>query len=270
MSNLLSVEDICYRIISTNIFGRKKSEKEILKNISFQLEHGKILGIAGESGSGKTTLAKIIAGLLPYSSGKIIFNLLGELQKTKISPVQILFQNNKEILNPFRKVNDLIEEAIFIKTQNKKNIKVDKKNLLDSVNFPEYLWNCKAFELSGGEQQRVALARVLAVKPELLILDEPFSAQDAESQLNFLNLFKKINKNYGIAIICIAHNMSILKKLCNDIIIMYKGKIVEKGNTDTIFSEPAHSYTKFLLKADSFKLTYEELKIEFEKFNTHG
>ena len=126
--------------------------------------------------------------------------------------------------------------------------------MLDSVNFPEYLWNCKAFELSGGEQQRVALARVLAVKPELLILDEPFSAQDAESQLNFLKLFKKINKNYGIAIICIAHNMSILKKLCDDIIIMYKGKIVEKGNTDTIFSEPAHSYTKFLLKADSLNL----------------
>jgi peptide/nickel transport system ATP-binding protein len=270
MSNLLSVEDINYRITSTNIFNWKKSEKEILKNISFQLERGKILGIAGESGSGKTTLAKIIAGLLPYSSGKLIFNLSDELKKSKISPVQILFQNNKEILNPFRKINDIIEEAIFIKTQDKKSIKDDKKKTLDSVNFPQYLWNCKAFELSGGEQQRAALARILAVKPELLILDEPFSAQDAESQLNLLDLFKEINKIYGIAIICIAHNMSILKKLCDDIIIMYKGEIVEKENTGTIFSKPSHSYTKFLLKAESFELTYNELKIEFEKFKTAG
>ena len=232
------------------MFSGKKSGKKILKNISFRLERGKILGIAGESGSGKTTLAKILAGIIPYSGGKFIFNWSDEWQKTKVSPVQILFQNNGEILNPFREINEIIEEAILIKTKIKKIFNQRKKKYLIRLNFPEHLWHRKGFELSGGEQQRAALARILAVKPELLIFDEPFSAQDAESQLNLLNLFKEINKVYGITTICISHNVNILRKLCDEIIIMYKGEIVEKGTTEKIFSQPAHPYTKFLMKAD--------------------
>jgi peptide/nickel transport system ATP-binding protein len=267
MNELLRVENINYVISRPILFNWKRPGKVILKNISFQLERGKILGIAGESGSGKTTLAKVIAGIVPFSSGKVIFNLSGELRKTKISPVQILFQNNSEILNPFRKINEIIEEALLIKIKNKNDIKAEKGKLLDSVNFPEELWNRKGFELSGGEQQRAALARILAVKPEILILDEPFSAQDAGSQLNLLNLFKEINKVYGMTTICIAHNLSILKKLCDEIIIMYKGEIVENGSVEKIFSGHNNAYTNFLVKADSFDLSYEELKIEFEKFN---
>jgi len=264
MNELLIAENINYSVSRSNLFSGKKPGKEILKNISFRLERGKILGIAGESGSGKTTLAKILAGVISYSGGKLIFNRSEEWQKTKVNPVQILFQNNGEILNPFREVNEIIEEAILLKAQNKKDIQSEKKKIFDSVNFPEHLWNRKGFELSGGEQQRAALARILAVKPELLILDEPFSAQDAESQLNLLNLFKEINKVYGITTICIAHNVNILKKLCDEIIIMYKGEIVEKGAIEKIFSQPGHPYTKFLMKADSFELSYEELKAEFE------
>lgn len=266
MNELLIVEKINYKVIKSGLLNRKKSEKEILKNISFRLERGKILGIAGESGCGKTTLAKILAGVLPYSGGKLTFNKSNKLRNKKTSPVQILFQNNGEILNPFREVNKIIEEAIIINTKYKINIQIEKKKILDSVNFPEYLWNRKGFELSGGEQQRAALARILAVKPELLILDEPFSAQDAGSQLNLLCLFKEINKVYGITTICIAHNVSILKKLCDEIIIMYKGKIVEQGTAENIFTQPGHPYTKFLVKADSYDLNYEELKLEFESF----
>jgi len=264
MNELLILENIGYNVSKTGLLGGKKSEKTILKNISFRLEKGKILGIAGESGSGKTTLAKIISGIISYSEGKLIFDHSIEWENTRVSPVQILFQNNGEILNPFREINEVIEEAILIKTQNKKNIQAEKKRIFDSVNFPEDLWSRKGFELSGGEQQRAALARILAVKPELLILDEPFSAQDAESQLKLLNLFKNINTEYGITTICIAHNVSILRKLCDEIIIMYKGEIVEKGTAGKIFSKPEHPYTKFLLKADSYELSYEELKTEFE------
>ncbi|MGD1007040.1 MAG: ATP-binding cassette domain-containing protein [Ignavibacteriaceae bacterium] len=270
MNELLIVENINYKVIKSNFLSWKKSGKEILKNISFRLERGKILGIAGESGCGKTTLAKILAGVLPYSGGKLTFMQSDEWHNKKISPVQILFQNNGEILNPFREVNQIIEEAIIIKTKKKKNIQTGKKKILNSVNFPEYLWNRKGFELSGGEQQRAALARILAVKPELLILDEPFSAQDPGSQLNLLNLFKEINRVNGITTICIAHNVSILKKLCDEIIIMYKGEIVEQGAAEKIFSQPVHPYTKFLIKADSFELTYEELKLEFEGFKSAG
>ncbi|MDR3626769.1 MAG: ATP-binding cassette domain-containing protein [Ignavibacteriaceae bacterium] len=264
MNELLIAENISYIAANQGLFSRNEPDKEILNNISFQLEKGRILGIAGESGSGKTTLAKILAGIIPYSSGKLTFNWPPEWQKSKISPVQILFQNNGEILNPFRVIDEIIEEAIYIKTGEKKNIREEKEKIFDSVNFPEHLWNRKGFELSGGEQQRAALARIIAVKPELLILDEPFSAQDADSQLNLLNLFKEINSVYGITLICISHNVNILKKLCDEIIIIYKGEIVEKGTAEKIFSQPEHPYTKFLMKAESYELSYKDLKAEFE------
>jgi peptide/nickel transport system ATP-binding protein len=265
MNELLNVENINYNVSKSSLLGGKKAEIKILKNISFSLERGKILGIAGESGSGKTTLAKILAGIIKFSDGKIILNQSVNRQNKNISPVQILFQNNGEILNPFREINEILEEALFIKINNKKDIHAEKREIFNSVNFPEELWHRKGFQLSGGEQQRAALARILAVKPELLILDEPFSAQDAVSQLNLLNLIKEINIAYGITIICIAHNVSILRKLCNEIFIMYKGEIVEKGTVEKIFAYPEHPYTKFLLKADSFELSYDELKEEFNK-----
>ncbi len=260
MNELLIAENICYKVEQTSTFQIRKTEKEILKNVSFKMEKGKILGIAGESGSGKTTLAKIISGVVPHSSGKIIFNKSEGWEKLKVSPIQILFQNNGEILNPLRRINDIIEEAIVLRFGNKTDVQKEKEKIFGSLNFSAQLWDRKGFELSGGEQQRAALARILAVKPELLILDEPFSTQDPESQLNLLNLFKNINEEFDITMICIAHNLKILQKLCSSILIMYKGEIVEQGKTEKIFNTPEHPYTKFLLRAESYNLTYQELK----------
>ena len=118
--------------------------------------------------------------------------------------------------------------------------------------------------LSGGEQQRAALARILSVQPEVLILDEPFSAQDPISQLNFLSLFKSINQEFKITMVCISHNLQVLKSLCNDVIILYKGKIVEKGEIRSVFENPQHPYTKFLLKAENYTLCYDEIQNERE------
>ncbi len=262
MNELLAAEGICFKIKKTGFLTEDKTEKEILKNISFRLERKKILGIAGESGSGKTTLAKIIAGVFNYTGGKMSFYFSEEWKRIKVSPVQILFQNNGEILNPFREINEIVMEAIAARSGDKKNSAEEMERIFRSLNFPEHLWNRKGYELSGGEQQRAALARILAVKPELLILDEPFSAQDVQSQLNLLNLFKKINEESGLTMICIAHNLKILRKLCNEIIIMYNGEIAEKGNTEKIFDKPEHPYTKFLLKAEGYELSYDELRFE--------
>jgi ABC-type dipeptide/oligopeptide/nickel transport system ATPase subunit len=256
MDILLKAENICYSV-DEKISRRNKEKKHILKDISFSVIKGSILGISGESGSGKTTLAKIITGILIPTSGKIIFNDSNS-DNSRTNKIQILFQNNGEILNPFRIIEDIIIEALLIRDK-KINIEIEKKKILGSVNFPEHLWKRRGFELSGGEMQRAALARIIAVKPELLILDEPFSAQDVESQQNLLNLFQDINKNFGITMICIAHNLKLMRKLADEVIIMYKGEIVERGKTKELFIEPRHPYTKFLLKAENYDLSYEEL-----------
>ena len=140
----------------------------------------------------------------------------------------------------------------------------EKRKILDSVNLTEKLWQRKGFELSGGEQQRAALARILSVQPEVLILDEPFSAQDPISQLNLLKLLKSINKEYKITMICVSHNLKVLRSLCDDVIVIYKGKIVEKGGIKSIFENPQHPYTKFLLKAEDYTLSYDEIQNERE------
>lgn len=262
MNNLLTVQNIFYSISENNFSLNEGDRKEILKDISFTLESGKILGISGESGSGKTTLSKICAGVKKPTSGKILYNFKNDWEKIRTSPVQILFQNNGEILNPLRQIDKIVEETILIRTKNKKEISKRKEEIFNSLNFPEHLWQRKGFELSGGEQQRAALSRILAAEPELLVLDEPFSAQDPESQFNLFNLFKKINKNFNITLICVAHNLKILKKLCDEILILYKGETVEKGEAQNIFSAPKHPYTKFLLNAESYNLPPDKLYFE--------
>ena len=254
MNPLLKVENISYEI---------GKGKPILSHISFEINKGEILGIVGESGSGKTTLGKIIAGLIQPTEGKIVFNKSSEIVKSKVSPIQILFQNNGEILNPFRRIDLVLKETLSLKTGNKNDINKEADEIFSIVDLKENLRRRKGYELSGGEQQRCALARFLAVKPELLILDEPFSAQDPDSQFNFFNIFQRIIKEKDLTIICISHNLKILKVLCDKMIIMKNGSIVESEKCSSIFNNPSHPYTKFLFKAEGYKLSYDEFKKDY-------
>jgi ABC-type glutathione transport system ATPase component len=264
MNTIIEVNNLSYLVLDKKLFGGVQT-KTILDDISFNLQRERILGVAGESGSGKTTLAKLLAGILAPTSGNISFNFRDSWKNTQTNPIQILFQNNGEILNPLREIGDVVEEANKIKLE--QSDEASKKNIFNSVNLNEKLWARKGFELSGGEQQRAALARILAVQPEVLILDEPFSAQDPASQLNLLNLFKSINKNFKITLICISHNLKVLRALCDDLIILYKGKIVEHGESKKIFENPQHPYTSFLLKAEDYSLSYDEIMHERELFS---
>jgi peptide/nickel transport system ATP-binding protein len=254
MNLILKVENLSYSVF------QKNEEKIILKNISFELDRNSVLGISGESGSGKTTLAKILAKIIYPTNGKVNYFFLKDSKK--LSPVQILFQNTGEIINPLRSVEEILNESIELGKKNNSGL-TQLSTLLDSVKLSENLLDRKGFELSGGEQQRVALARILAVKPELLILDEPFSAQDYESQENFLNLFIDLKKSLAITIICVAHNLRLLKKLSDEVLIMYNGEIVEKNKSAAVFENPQHNYTKFLLKAENYDLKYEEFKSKY-------
>lgn len=248
MKILLKSENISYNAPSNELFSKNKTT-EILKNISFELFENEILGIAGASGSGKTTLAKILAGVHSLYDGKLEFNFKNDWTKIRTKPVQILFQNSSEILNPIRKVGEVIEEAIKIRFGESHNVNELIQTSLSIVGLDESFLSRRGYELSGGEQQRVALARIISVEPEILILDEPFSAQDVESQLNFVRLIKKISKEKKISLIIISHNLNILKLLCSRIMILSEGKIAEIGETKKIFTNPESVHTKNLIKA---------------------
>ena len=252
---LLKVENISYSVILKE---KMKKQFEILRNVSFEVEKGEILGICGESGGGKSSLAKVIAGIIKPDSGNIILST--NKNKGRSSPVQILFQNHGEVLNPFRKIKNIIGEALKISGVEKSQIPIERETILNSVGFRKELFNRRGFELSGGEQQRAALARLLAVKPHLLILDEPFSAQDVESQLNLVKLFKKLNKEFNITMICISHDLRILRNLAHRIIIIKEGIIVESGISKEVFTNPKSDYTKFLLSAEALNLNIKELQ----------
>ncbi len=238
--------------------------KNILKEINFELSSGEILGISGESGSGKTTLAKIIAGLIEPTNGKLDWNLSRSKNHTS---VQLLFQNNGEILNPYRKIDEVIKEALLIHNTPKNEVEKKVKELFVETGIKKELYSRRGYELSGGEQQRAALARLLAVNPELLILDEPFSAQDLISQANFVSLIKKINSERKISIICISHDLKILRKIADTIIILHNGEIVEYNESKELFTYPKHPYTKFLLSSENLDLSYEQIINNLDKIS---
>ncbi len=256
---ILKAENVSYTVDKRNSFSGFESV-EIIKNISFGIERGNVLGIAGESGSGKSTLAKILTGIYSPSSGRIETKFIKDWSNSQPKPIQILFQNDGELINPFRKVKDVLNEAFELKTGTKNNFSKDVNELLNILQLPQTINENKGSQLSGGEQQRIALARILIIEPELLILDEPFSSQDVESQLNLINLIKKIKADFNLNVICISHDLRILRNFADEILIMFKGEIAENGITNVVFANPKHDYTKFLLSAESLSLSYNEIQ----------
>lgn len=224
MDNILSVNNVWLA------FPKPKNSDEddlyILNDIVFGVKRGMLLGISGESGSGKTSLAKILAGINKPSLGTITSNFVSAKNR-KSYPVQLLFQNNEDIINPYRKVEDVLIEALLIEEKEIK-LRTELFELTETLQISTDLLKRRCRQLSGGERQRIALARLLAVKPEVLILDEPFSAQDVESQMNLVTLLRSFKEKGDMTIICISHLTNILKNISDDIIVLSGGRIVAK------------------------------------------
>ncbi|HCY74282.1 MAG TPA: hypothetical protein DHV28_00040 [Ignavibacteriales bacterium] len=262
---IIKVENVSYSVNNKSIFSGNESI-EILRNISFSVERGKVLGISGQSGSGKSTLAKILAGIYTQTSGAIKRDFKKDWSKLLPKPVQILFQNDGDLLNPCRSVNDILNEAFELKSKKYKLYSSEINKVFTQFDINPNLRNRKGSQLSGGEKQRIALARIVIMEPEVLILDEPFSSQDVESQLNILNLINKVKENLDLTVICISHDLNILKRFSDNLIIMFDGGIVESGLTHEIINNPVNDYTKFLLSAQSLKLSEAEIHTFHNKY----
>lgn len=224
--------------------------------VNFEIEAGTTYGLVGESGSGKSTIGKTIVGLEKATSGEIIFedsDVANRSIRKKIGynkDVQMIFQDSMSSLNPKKRVIDIIAEPIrnFEKLSDQEE-KKKVQGLLDIVGMPTDALYKYPHEFSGGQRQRLGVARAVATNPKLIIADEPVSALDLSVQAQVLNFMKRIQEEYNLSYLFISHDLGVVKHMCDNIAIMNKGRFVEIGSREDIYNDPQHIYTKRLLSA---------------------
>jgi oligopeptide/dipeptide ABC transporter ATP-binding protein len=225
-----------------------------LDGVNFSVEKDKIFALVGESGCGKSTVARLVLGLIPPTSGEVlfqgtdIFGLNGGSMKTFRKSVQIIFQDPFASLNPRKRIMDTISEPLRIHNIVRGNALSDKTvELLHKVNLTPDMMYRYPHELSGGQRQRVCIARALAVSPKVIVADEPLSALDVSIQAQILNLLQELKKELKLSFLFISHDLKIVHYFSDSIGVMYLGKIVEHAITEDLFKEPFHPYTEVLL-----------------------
>ncbi len=238
-------------------------EVHAVNDISFNLEAGRVLGIVGESGSGKSVSAYSVMQILT-NPGRIVggsINFKGQdlatlnekqMRNIRGARISIIFQDPKTSLNPVFTIGHQIRESIKLHTERKGHA-VDERAVelleLVGINEPKKRLKQYPFEMSGGMRQRVMIAMALACEPDILIADEPTTALDVTIQGQILELIQKLQKEFGMAVIMITHDLGVIASMCDEIIVMYAGSICERGNADDIFYRPAHEYTKGLIQS---------------------
>ena len=226
-----------------------------VSDVSFQIRAGETVSLVGESGSGKSTIAKAIMGLLPQAKGGINFEgqdvlSLSAKKLRELRPdVQMIFQDPSASLNPRRRVRDIVAEGLEIwpdRAQGKISAQVDQ--LLREVGInPDIAGDRKPSEFSGGQCQRVAVARALALNPRLIVCDEPVSALDVSVQAQILNLLRALKAAHGLTLLFISHDMGVVKNISDRVMVLYLGKVCEVAPTEVLYESPAHPYTQLLL-----------------------
>ena len=253
---MLQVRNLTIKFLS------EKDENEVVKNISFNLKENKILGIVGESGSGKSVTSLAVLGLLPKNTiqdGTIFFdekNLLTisdkEFQQIRGNKIAMIFQEPMSSLNPTLTCGSQVAEVLKQHTGlNKKEIYQEVITLFQKVKLPlpDRIFNSYPHQISGGQKQRVMIAIAIACKPDLLIADEPTTALDVTVQKEIILLLKELQKENKMSILLISHDLSLVSEIADNVIILFKGKIVENGITTDIFHSPQHNYTKGLINS---------------------
>jgi peptide/nickel transport system ATP-binding protein len=242
--------------IKGGFFKRQIGAVKAVDGISFEIKKGETLGLVGESGCGKSTAGRTILRLLDPTDGQIIFegrditNLRGTSLRKIRQDFQMVFQDPYASLNPTMMVGHLVSEPIRnYSKKSEKDLKDEVMELLTKVGLPEDAYYKYPHEFSGGQRQRIGIARALALKPKLIIADEPVSALDVSVQSQVLNLLKELQDEFGLTFLFIAHDLSVVKHMSDRIGVMYLGGLVEVADKASLYSEPLHPYTQALISA---------------------
>ncbi|ALF49886.1 ABC transporter ATP-binding protein [Enterococcus faecium] len=257
MTELITIKDLkVHYPIRSGFFNRVTDHVYAVDGVDFIIEKGKTYGLVGESGSGKSTTGKAVVGLEKVTAGQIMYegkDVTKRSNRKKMGynkDVQMIFQDSMSSLNPKKRVLDIIAEPIrnFERLSDQEE-KKKVKGLLDIVGMPEDALYKYPHEFSGGQRQRLGVARAVATNPKLIVADEPVSALDLSVQAQVLNFMKRIQQEYGLSYLFISHDLGVVKHMCDNIAIMYKGRFVEIGTREDIYNDPRHIYTKRLLSA---------------------
>jgi oligopeptide/dipeptide ABC transporter ATP-binding protein len=238
-------------------FKVSKGNLHAVDGVNLKIYTGKTLGVVGESGCGKSTLGRTILRLIEPTSGDILFNgeNIVDYKKSQMRKMraymQIIFQDPYSSIDPRKTVTDIISEYMIINKTYKTKTEIWNRTaeLMETVGLAERLANAYPHELDGGRRQRISVARALSLNPKFIVCDEPVSALDVSIQAQILNLLMDLQEQFGLTYMFITHNLSVVKHISNEIVVMYLGQCVEMAESDELFRNPIHPYTKALLAA---------------------
>jgi dipeptide transport system ATP-binding protein len=255
MTPVLETRNITRDYIAGGLVGGRRIIQAV-KGASLSVEKGKTLAIVGESGSGKSTLARILTLIDPPTSGELLIE--GEpidisrhgVSKAMRRKVQMVFQNPYGSLNPRQKIGDVLAEPLVINTNMPASERADRAMaMLKKVGLGPEHFNRYPHMFSGGQRQRIAIARALMLNPSLLVLDEPVSALDLSVQAQILNLLADLQDEFGLTYVFISHDLSVVRYIADEVMVMYLGEVVEQGTREAVFANPQHAYTQALFAA---------------------
>ncbi|WP_108463051.1 dipeptide ABC transporter ATP-binding protein [Devosia naphthalenivorans] len=251
---VLEVRNLTRDYVSSGGFLRPAKIVHAVKGVSFTLEKGKTLAVVGESGCGKSTLARMITLIDPATAGEILIDGVPvdtrHVSREMRQKVQIVFQNPYGSLNPRQKIGDVLAEPLLLNTDMSAAERREKAMaMLIKVGLGPEHFNRYPHMFSGGQRQRIAIARALMLNPSFLVLDEPVSALDLSVQAQILNLLKDLQDEFGLTYVFISHDLSVVRYIADEVMVMYFGDVVEHGTREAVFGNPQHAYTQTLFAA---------------------